>query len=483
MSSKIIDFKHQDECLELSKDKHYYALLLEMGLGKTRICLRTAAHLFKNRKINGLLVVAPKSIIRNWAEKEIPAHMPDVLKRIVLWKPGTKKFDQDLHSIRAGSKLQLHILVVNIDSVNTDRGYNEIERFLETHDTLMVIDESTIIKNWRAERTKITIKLGEKAKYRRIMTGTPVTNSPLDIYSQFDFLKHGCLGSTNFYGFRNTYAVLKKRYVNGRSFDEIVGYQRLEKLQSILKPISFRKLKSECLDLPEKIYQVRLVELNKEQKKYYEEIKEEAMAYLESGEVVTAPLVITQILRLRQSLCNITNVDGRDIFLSEKNPRIDEILNILEEAKGQKVIIWSCFVSSIKAIRDAIAKEYGPNSVGCIYGDVDAKTRQLYVDKFQGEVPENEQIQYLVMQPRTAGYGLTLTAATVVIYADSDWSLEVRQQSEDRCHRIGQKNKVTYIDIVAAGTIDEKIREALVEKKDLANLVTGDALKAMLKDA
>lgn len=491
-SQNIVSFAHQKECFELSKDKHFFALLMEMGTGKTRVVLQTAEYLFKNKEINGLLVLAPKSITRNWTEKEIPTHFSeDIRKKIVLWRNNSKVLEKELYSVRKSDPFQLHVFVMNPEAITTDRGYDAAMHFLESHETLMIIDESTTIKNWRAERTKIAIRLGQKAKYRRIMTGTPVTQSPLDIYSQFDFLKHGSLGSTNFYGFRNTYAVLKKRYVNGRSFDEIVGYQRLEKLQKLLQSISYRKLKSECLDLPPKIYQIRYVELDIDQKRYYNQIKEEAMAMLNSGEVVTAPLIITQLLRLRQSLCNLTAIDGTSQFISDKNPRINEIIDILEESGEQKVIIWSNFVDSIKAIHDAISKKYGANIVGCIHGDVDAATRQSYVERFQGEkivndklekISKEEQIKYLVMQPRTAGYGLTLTAGNLVIYCDHDWSLEVRQQSEDRCHRIGQKNSVTYIDLVAKGTIDEKIRAALVEKKDIAGLVTGDKLKELLME-
>ena len=470
-----------------SRDKQYYAILAEMGVGKTYIAIMTAAWLFSQGKINGMIVVAPKSICRNWAQKELPTHMPDnVPLQTVLWGPSSKGLDNQLRGLFEVSPLKLQVLVINIEALTTDRGYDMVEAFVRSHDTMFIVDESTTIKNPRAERTKIVIKLGLNAKYRRILTGTPVTQSPLDIYAQFDFLKHGCLGSWSYYGFRTQYAVLRKRYVNGRSFDEIVGYQRLEDLQKVIQPMSYRALKRDCLDLPEKIYTVRHVEPTKEQLQFYHDLKDEAMAMLSSGELVTAPLVITQLLRMRQALCNImpvmaTTDGGRHQqelrYISAKNPRADEVLRLLEEAGSQKVIIWATFIGSIKLLRDLIAEAYGAAAAGCIMGEVSADDRQAVVNAFQDE---SSPLRFIIAQPRTGGFGLTLTAATLVIYHDNDWSLEVRQQSEDRAHRIGQQSVVTYVDLVAPDTIDEKIRAALMEKKNLADLVTGDTLRALL---
>lgn len=482
MSSQVFKttpFKHQLDALELSRDKPVYALLMEMGTGKTKVIIDTCSYLFGLGKLNGVLVVAPKSICANWARKEIGVHLPDhVDRRIVLWQSSTPKFEKELLSIAKPDPTKLNIFIMNIEALATDRGYKAAERFLKSHDALFAIDESTTIKNPRAARTKKAVKLGLLAKYRRIMTGTPVTQSPLDVYSQFDFLDKGILGCGSFFGFRNQYAVLRKRYVNGRSFDEVVGYQRLQELHAVLKPISFRALKKDCLDLPEKIYQTRYVEPSIEQRRYYNDIRDEALATLSSGQVVAAPLVITQLLRLRQALCNIAPIgEGASAPIDMHNPRIEAVLEILEDVGGQKVIIWANFVRSIELLRDSIRNEYGYDAVGCIYGDVPSKVRQDLVDSFQD--PESP-LRFLVMQTRTGGYGLTLTAATLMIYHDNDWSLEVRRQSEDRAHRIGQKHNVTYIDLVAPDTIEEKIHSALLLKQELADRVTGDKLRELL---
>ena len=504
---KTQPFAHQLQGLTQSRDAKVYALLMEMGTGKTKVIIDNASYLFGKGRINGMIVVAPKSICRNWSMKEIPVHLPDAIdRRVVLWGPRTKKLQEELEQLSQVEPLKLHVLVINIEALNTDDGYEMVEKFLRGHDTLMVVDESTIIKNFKADRTKIAIKLGKLAKYRRIMTGTPVTQSPLDVWSQFEFLESGCLGSYNFYGFRAQYAHLAKKRVNGRMFDVVVGYQRLEKLQEILKEISFRALKRDCLDLPEKIYEVRYVEMTAEQKSYYKSLRTDALAKLTSGEVVAAPLVLTQLLRLRQCLCNIAPVmreegemgpEVKAVDISKSDPRADEVMNILEEAGDQSVIIWANFIPSIKKLIHLIGEKYGHDKVGAIYGDIKSEQRNIFVERFQGkraatvegnsfasnvmiDIPEAEQIKYIVMQPRTGGYGLTLTKASLVIYHDQDWSLEVRQQSEDRAHRIGQLKNVTYIDLIAHGTVDEKIREALMQKKNLADMVTGDTLRELL---
>jgi SNF2 family DNA or RNA helicase len=475
---KTVPFKHQLDVFEQTKDLLAAGLLLEMGVGKTKIAIDTAAYLYNKKQIKAMLVVAPKTICRNWSEKEIPAHLHDDIQwQVVVWRSGSKTFEKELMQLLHYSPDKFKILIVNVEALITDRCYDKVEAFLKTYDTMMIVDESTIIKNISADRSKACIKLGKLAKYRRILTGTPITQSPLDLYSQFQFLQDGYLGKS-YYGFKNTYAVLKKRYINGRSFDEIVGYQRLQQLQELIKPISCRVLKRDCLDLPDKIYQVRYIEPSVEQRRVYELVKSETMALLQNGALITAPLMITQILRMRQALCNLTNADGQEQCIDLKYPRIDEIMKILDECSG-KVIVWASFIRTIHDIADAIKLKYGNDSAGEIHGSVSAVDRQNVVNNFQDE---NSALRFIVAQPRTGGYGLTLTAATTVIYHDNDWSLEVRQQSEDRCHRIGQKNNVTYIDLVSAGTIDEKIREALVSKKELADLVTGDNLRKLLSN-
>jgi SNF2 family DNA or RNA helicase len=477
---KTEPYKHQLEALLASRDKRNYALLMEMGTGKTKVVIDTCSYLFGLGRINALLVVAPKSICANWARKEIKVHLPQHIdRRIVLWQASSDKFEKELAHLSKVEPMKMHILIMNLEALATDRGYKAAEKFLKGHDVLFAIDESTGIKNPNAVRTKRAIKLGNLASYKRIMTGTPVTQSPLDVYAQFAFLDPDILESSSFYGFRNQYAVLRKRYVNGRKFDEVVGYQRIEELKEKLKPHSFRALKRECLDLPDKIYSTRYVEPSEAQRKYYEEIRDDALSILNDGTLVAAPLVITQLLRLRQALCNIApSGDGLSaVTIDDKNPRLDAVLELLEEAGDQKVIIWANFVHNIKLLNNGIAKQFGDEKVAYISGEVSAANRQDIVEKFQDL---DNPLQYLVMQTRTGGYGLTLTAATLMIYHDNDWSLEVRLQSEDRAHRIGQSKSLTIVDLVAPDTVEEKITTSLLQKQELADRVTGDKLRELL---
>lgn len=479
MEFKSRPFAHQLDGLMQSRDKKSYALLCEMGTGKSALLLYNVAYLFSQGKINGLVIICPKSISRSWLEQQIPAHLPDsIARRVVIWGPQSKALDSAIKGLFQIEPLTLHVLIMNTDAIITERGYDTLEKFLRSHDALLAIDESTSIKNHRAGRTKVITKLGRLARYRRILTGTPVANRPMDVYSQFEFLEAGCLGIGSWFAFRNRYAVTVSRYVNGRRFEEIIGWQRLDELQQNIAKLSFRVLKKDCLDLPEKIYQKRYIELSPEQKKYYEELKKEALTELASGTTVAAPLVITRVLRLRQALCNLApKGEGEVEFISDKDPRLNEVLDLVEEAGDQKILIWSCFTPSIIKLVTEINKAQGAGTAKAFYGEVNLAERQAIIDEFQDPL---SRLRVMVLQPRTGGEGITLTKATLVIYHDNDWGLKVRLQSEDRAHRIGQTEHVTYVDLIAKDTVDETIVDALTDKKNLAEVVTGDALRNLL---
>lgn len=476
---KTIPFQHQLKGLLESRDKPYYALLCDMGTGKSKLLIDTASYLYSHGKINGLVVICPKSACRTWSEQQLPTHMPDSIEmKIVTWGSQSKSFDNQLISLFQVEPLKFHVLVMNVDAVITDRGYDTLDRFLRGHDSLLVVDESTSIKNSKSSRTKILTKLGKLARYRRILTGTPVANRPMDIYAQFKFLEDGCLGISSWLAFRNRYAVTRTRYINGRKFEEIVGWQRLDELQKSVAGLSYRVLKKDCLDLPEKIYQTRYIDMAPEQRKYYNDLRDLAIAELGSGTVVAAPLIITRILRLRQALCNLApTADGKIEFISDKDARLNEVMAIIEEAGDQKLIIWSYFTPSILKLVKTINDEYGEGTAAAFYGSVDPKDRQLLINEFQD--PDSK-LKVFVANEQTGGESITLTKATIVVYHDHEWSYRLRQQSEDRAHRIGQTKEVTYIDLVATGTIDEQVVSALLDKKDLANVVTGDILRQIL---
>jgi SNF2 family DNA or RNA helicase len=264
--------------------------------------------------------------------------------------------------------------------------------------------------------------------------------------------------------------------MGAHSFQQIVGFRHLEELTGKVDEFSYRVLKKDCLDLPDKAYTIRYVSMTEGQFKMYEEIRTEALTLLDNGELVSTHNVMTQMLRLQQVLSGHLKTDNGDLVEVESK-RLDAVKDILEETTG-KVILWSRFRYDIQRLSEMIAKEYGEKSVASYYGDTRDDERQEIVTKFQDP---NSGLRFFIGNPATAGYGLTLTEANTVIYYANDFNLETRIQSEDRCHRIGQKNPVTYIDLITESTIDERIVIALRNKIDLGAKVLGEEAREWLQ--
>ena len=467
---KTEPYEHQLEALKRSWNKKEYAYFMEMGTGKSKVLIDNISVLYDKGGINAAVIVAPKGVYRNWSEKEIPTHMPEhVLRQIAVWNPApTKAQKKSLTDLFLPSD-DLKILIVNVEAFSTKKGVTFVEKFILNHNCLIAVDESTTIKNPKAQRTKNLLKLAVNTKYRRILTGFPVTQSPLDLYSQSAFLSDQLLGYTSFYSFQNRYAQLINRNMGARTFRQVIGYQNLEELTTKVNGFSYRVLKKECLDLPAKVYQRREVELTPEQKKVYKELKDYAIAELESNELVSVTSILTQILRLHQVVCGFVKHDqGEEVEI--KNNRLDALLDVLAETQG-KTIIWANYQYDIKRILKTLQEFVGTEAVATYYGETPDEERQQIINRFQDP---NSKLQYLISNVQTGGYGITLTAASNVIYYSNNYDLEKRLQSEDRAHRIGQENKVTYIDLVAKGTVDEKIVKALRNKLNLAQEVLGD---------
>lgn len=475
-------YAHQVEAHLRARDREAFAFLAEMGTGKSGMLTSVLAYQHARGVIEGALILAPKSVCRVWVDEQLPRLLPTMTMapRVLLWSAAQtqRQLAANAAFMAPGSPLQLKVLVMNIEALITDRGWKLAEAYARSHRCHVAIDESTRIKNPGAKRTKRALKLGRLAVRRSILTGMPMTQSPLDLFSQYEFLGPDLLGCSNFFSFKARYAVLKKRYINGRSFDEVTGYQRLDELQRLALAHGYRRLKAECLDLPAKVYAPdREVALSEEQARAYEAMRDTAVAALSAAEVVTAPMVITQLLRLRQILAGVLPLDGDlPARLFTPNPRVEALLELLEEVEG-KAIIWSCFVPVIRLIAGELQHKFGPNSADMFYGRTTAAQRQEIINAFQDE---GDPLRFFVGQVNTGGIGINLTQARTVIYADHDWSLEARAQSEDRAHRIGQGRSVTYINLVAPGTIDEDIIAAVRGKRGLADAVTGDGWRNLL---
>ena len=473
---KTKPFKHQSKALRDSWDAKYYALFMEMGTGKSKVAIDTMGILYTEGKINAALIISPKGVYDNWVQGEIPTHLSDEIEtNIVRWQPSSAQWFQKQMRTLVYEKFDgLKIFVMNTEALSTPRGAQAAFTFLEANDeNIVIVDESTSIKNRSANRTKNIMQLKGLSKYRRILTGSPVTRSPMDLYSQCMFLSVLALNFKSFFAFQNRYALVQKRTMGPRSFNEIVGYRRLDELNQKLESFSNRVLKEDCLDLPDKMYTKRLVPLSEEQNKSYKEMKRLALTKLHNGELATTQSVLTQIMRLQQICCGHIQDDEGNL-VSFANGRLKELLDICEEVQG-KAIIWATFTYDIQQIAKALRDRFGPDSVATYYGETPQEERQDIVKRFQD--PEHP-LRFFVGQPRTGGYGITLTAANTVIYYSNSYDLEIRLQSEDRAHRIGQKNKVTYVDIISPGTTDEKIREALKSKVNLAQQVLGEDAKS-----
>ena len=477
-SFKTQPYDHQQTAFQKSWKAQYHALFMEMGTGKTKVIVDTMGALFEEGEITHALVVAPKGVFDNWVQLEIPAHLPDRIKRyVVRWQPNfTKKYKEELLDVAVPSrrlKDTLNVLVMNVEALSTRKGAAAALRYLDLNPkSIMVVDESTTIKNRTASRTKTVIKCGEKAKYRRILTGSPVTKSPMDLFTQCNFLACEALNFKSYFAFQHRYAVMRKRTMGMKSFNEIVSFQRLEELSGKLGKFSTRVLKEECLDLPPKVYMRRKVEMTVEQKKLYAQMKEFALAQLGDGKLATTANVLTQIMRLHQIACGHFQPDDDAPIEPIKHNRLEELLTICEENSG-KSIIWATWTHDINTIKEALAKAYGEDSVATYYGATPQDERQEIVRRFQDP---NDPLRFFVGQPSTGGYGITLTEASAVIYYSNSYNLEHRIQSEDRAHRIGQTKSVTYIDLYTPHTIDEKITQALRDKINLAGEVLGEDL-------
>ena len=469
---KTKPFAHQLKALEISHNKEVFAYFMEMGTGKSKVLIDNVSMLYDAGKINGVLIVAPKGVYKNWADSEIPTHMVDHIdKKVVVWQSLINEKQQKKLSTLFETGEDLHVLIMNVEALSTKKGIDFAKKFLSCHKALTAIDESTTIKNPSAKRTKNILTLSDLSKYRRILTGSPVTKSPLDLYTQCKFLDPWLLGEQSYYSFRVRYAMMRTANFNGRSVQIVVGYRNLSELTEKIKPFSYRCLKDDCLDLPDKTYMKRIVQLTDEQDKIYKQMKQQALATL-NGKMLTTKNVVTQLMRLQQITSGHFTSDDGEIQIV-KNNRIKELTTILDEISG-KVVIWAHWRYDIKTIVEHLKKEYGDNSVVTYYGNTSDEDRQKAIREIQNP---NSKVRFIVGTPQTAGFGITLTGASTMIYYSNGYDLEKRQQSEARIDRIGQTKNMTYIDIICEKTVDERIVKALRRKVNIATEIMGEELK------
>lgn len=459
-------FDHQKRGFILARDEKVYSFFMEQGTGKTKLLIDDVDDKFLRGLVNACLVICPNSVKSNWPDEiEIHTHK-DVENAVFVWESGFSK-SAEFEMAKAKKEGKLVWVVMNIEAFSTKKGLDYALEFCSKNEVLVSVDESSKIKTPSAQRTKNVLKLRPVTVYRRIMSGTPITQGPLDIYSQFAFLNPSILGFSSYFSFKNEFAVH-----GGYNGKEIIGYANLEKLQELVEPYSFRVLKADCLDLPEKIYQRLTVSMTPDQSRLYKQLKDEMLATF-AGHEIEVVNVLAQMLRLAQVTGGFLPIpeEERVEKIPGTNPKIAALLDTLENVLG-KAIIWCRFRPEIDLVQEELRRVYGDDSVVEFHGGVSTEDRTIARKAFQDP---NSPVRFFVGQVQTGGVGLTLTQAKTVFYFSNSFSLEDRLQSEDRAHRIGQDQHVTYIDIVARGTIDVKVLAALRAKKNLANLITGDS--------
>ena len=461
---KTKPYDHQRAALNSSANENQWAYFMEMGTGKTKVTIDNFAYLYFKNKINAVLIIAPKSVYTIW-ENEIETHIPNDIKyKIFKWNIDKPKDYASLNKSK-----DFRIFLINVEALSTKRGLDACADYLSKNTlNFVVLDESTTIKNRSAKRTKNILRLRSLSHIRRILTGSPITKSPLDLYTQCQFLSPELLGFTSYLTFRNRYAEMADLPVGSGRFIQIPKYyKRLDELEDKLKGFSTRIRKDQCLDLKPKIRQRRYIELEGKNKALYNKLREHALAIVEDS-TISFSNKLTEIIKLHQ-VCNGFTKDDDGKILQLHDQKIDALKEILDETDG-KVIIWANYLWNIHQIKHELMVKYGEKSTVCIFGEVSVEDRRQAVKRIQ----EDPETRFLVANPTTGGFGLTLTACNTVIYYSNNYNLEVRMQSEDRAHRLGQKGSVGYVDIVAKNTLDEAIMKSLINKGKIAAKTLGE---------
>lgn len=467
---------HQLQALHACEGRFEFAFLMEQGTGKTKTLLDRFLNLFLRGKADGLIVVAPNGVHSDWIKKGFSEHWPhhEVPATAAAYRSGMSKRDSAVFElVYSGAPA---ILAINYEALLTNGGQDALKRFFRKYSSVMIaLDESDEIKTPSAKQTKACLRLSSFAAYRYIATGTEINNGALDLFAQFQFLRPGLLGAQTFSAFKARYAEWRERVIASkpgsgqppRKFQELVRYRNLEELKARVARSSFQVLKKDCLQLPDKIYETRTVVLSKEARAAYEVVRKRVLAEFEFGQLTTTN-ALTRALRLSQitggflPLDPSLDADPELVALRElPNAKIAALKSLIPKLhSGAQVIIWARFVAELRAIHAAV-REFGGASRW--WGEIPQSTREAEAEEFL-----SGKRRFMIAQPGAAGRGHTWVNSTYVIYYSNDFSYVKRAQSEDRSHRIGQTNNVTYIDLVAENTIDSHILLALKNKRSVA---------------
>jgi len=476
-SFRLEPLDHQREYYRECRDFDDWALFWAPGLGKSKAAIDNISYLFVTKKIDCVVYIAKKGEYGNFIEDQVPQH---------LWE-GIAWLGEDFKSVRnkeeqwlldnilkAKKEPTLRILSVNVESIPY-QGAEVIKKFMASaeHGVMFITDEATCIKNPKAKRSKKVYALSQMATYRRIMTGTPITRSPTDIWGECQALKPGLLGHNSFYSFKGAYCIEEKQYIvrAGKriSFDVITGYKNLDKLKHRIRGFSSVRTAEECLDLPPKVYRRIRVPMTAEQQKAYSEMAEFAMTQFGDGQIKDVTSVMGLFMSLHQiAIGQLKMGEGLPPKRLESN-RFDYMFEKYEDL-DDKAIIWCHYRDSLDRLVAEAEQRFGAGCVARYYGGVDDEERQWGLKEFKNP---DSQVRFFISNPQSGGYGLTMTIARITEYFANSHNLEHRLQSEDRNMRIGQTGSVLYNDYYCAGTVEERIIDCLRLKKVIGHEVMG----------
>jgi len=462
-------FDHQVRMFEWGRRFQRSAILAEQGTGKTKVAIDIVQYRLERHKIKNVLIVCPLSVISSWQD-EIKKWIKPQFKRPVRKLIGYKK--NRIDELKRGLAVGSIFFIVNYDGARVIAKELAAAKF-----DMIVLDESIMIKNRTALRTKCLIEISENIKYRLIMTGSPITQSPLDLWSQYYFLDRGHTLGSNFYRYRGRYFYEHRL---GKFSKWVPRKWAFDEIKKLVYKTSIRFTKEQCLDLPDKIFQKREIEMSIKQKALYKQMADNLVAEIERDVYTSASVIVVKMLRLSQITAGIVQPDDAEeaVPIEKNDPKNKEILSLLEQTDNL-VVVWCRFRKEITMTRDFLqSKGY---KCGIIYGDIKQEIRARNIDRWRKGLD-----RVIICQVGTAGMGITLlpedpSVGITVIYRTNDYSLNNRLQSQDRTHRIGLKKPVTYIDLVCPKTIDVSVLNSLTSKKDMADSVLEQNIRAIVK--
>lgn len=463
-------YAHQYNALDAAYTKKAFGFFMDMGTGKTKVIIDLMNHYFKKGEVKTVIILCPNSLKSTWRD-QIVMHSKNKVDISVV-------DSQNRYIYKIPTTENLKFYVCNLEALSREKKSGRFYSFLldelkKEANTAIVCDEAHFIKTHSSNRTINAIELASYAKYRYALTGTPITQGIMDLYSIFEFLDKTILGAGSFYSFRNRYAVM-----GGWNNKQIVDYKNIEELTQIIEPHIFQVKKEDCLDLPPKVFLTREVDLMPEQRHIYNMIrKTSAYIFDEGNQAIVCKNILDKYLKYQQIVSGfIVEENEKDeratpkaLMEPKKNPKIKELCNIIDENPQKSVIVWCKFVWEVHEISMVLNDKYG--AVSMFYGGLTVSEREESVTAFlEGET------KYFVAIQQVGGTGLTLNVSDLVVYFSNTFKYADRVQSEDRCHRIGQTKTVTYIDLIANDTVDKRILTALENKQNISDYVT-DLLK------